>query len=169
MIDKEILTEFQAEAKKLVEELEEILEEMEGCDSYPSQPMERFAQRIDRIMGAAQTLNQLDPDNKGLRLVGALAQICKRMGYQAAQAKEARLLPFFSAFWADTLELVDALVSVVGDAKSTSQIQERYAQALLKRLEWLQSKVASSGASGGAPSSALNQSDVDALAAALKA
>ncbi len=67
----------------------EALEETSG--QFPAQQLEQFAQKIDRIMGAAQTISQLDPSNKGLQQIGAIAQIASGWDTKPQNTKLLRL------------------------------------------------------------------------------
>ena len=167
MIDSDILADFQAETKGLLEELEETVEKLETqVNVFPSAELEQFAQRIDRVMGAAQTLNQFDPNHLGLKRIGAIAQLCKKLGYTASQLKMPGLVPLFAAFWADTLEVLGELVDACADEAKTKQLTDSFSSVLQNRLTWLSEKVqkmAPAGTSGGAPLSA--QLDVDQLLA----
>lgn len=139
-LGKEIVKEFQLESKSLIRELEalvETLEEHEDTVEFPSNTLSEFAQRIDRIMGAARTIATFDPKHVGLKRVGSLCALCKRLGYTAAEKQDARLLPIFAGFWADTLENVEVLIDAVEDpARSTAAVQKT-TEVLQKRLAWL--------------------------------
>ncbi len=142
MIDKDILTDFQAEAKGLIEELESIVETLEdGGDTFPSTELEQFAQKIDRIMGAAETLNQFDANHMGLKRIGAISRLCKGMGYKAAQLKSPELIPLFAAFWADTLEALTGLIDAVADEEKSKTLAGSFSQVVQGRLHWLSEKI----------------------------
>jgi hypothetical protein len=167
MIDSDILADFQAETKGLLAELEDVVEKLEEqVTVFPAGELEQFAQRIDRIMGAAQTLAQFDASHQGLKRIGGIAQLCKKLGYTASQLKLPALVPIFAGFWADTLEVLGELVDAVGDEAKTKQLTDSFSSVLQNRLTWLSEKVqklAPAGISAGAPLSA--QLDVDQLLA----
>jgi chemotaxis protein histidine kinase CheA len=157
MIDQEILADFQAEAKGLLDELENVVELLEDAGGdFPDQELEHFAQRIDRIMGAAQTLSMLEPEHQGLVRIGAIAQICKRTGYRAAAAKRADLVPLFAAFWADTIDILRDLIDAVGDEAESARLANSSGKSLLTRLNWLSGKL-------GNEAPATDQSQLDDL------
>ena len=63
-LDPELLQEFQNECRSLLKELNtlvEALEETLPSDPFPASAIADFAQRIDRIMGAAETFEAMDP------------------------------------------------------------------------------------------------------------
>lgn len=143
----------------------EALEETSG--QFPAQQLEQFAQKIDRIMGAAQTIGQLDPGNKGLQQIGAIAQLCKRLGYKAAEYKTAALVPLFAAFWADTLDVVGDLVDALESEEKTAAVASNFAPVLQNRLTWLSEKVQAMGKASGADIQ--SQLDIDKLLAGFQA
>lgn len=171
MIDKDILADFQAEAKGLLTELNEVVESLEEeSEEFPTALLEQFAQRIDRIMGAAQTLNQLDPNHQGLLRIGAIAQLCKRLGYKAAEYKTKPLIPLFAAFWADTLEVVEELIDAVEDEAKSKAVSQAFSSVVQNRLTWLSEKVqqhapqAATAAGGG---KLADQMEIDKLLASM--
>jgi hypothetical protein len=142
MIDNDILSDFQKEAKGLLNELEPIVEKLEEVEEgFPSNELAQFAQRIDRIMGAAETLNQLDTNHQGLKRIGAIARLCKGLGYKAAELKTSELIPIFAAFWADTLEVLSGLIDAIADEAKSKSLADSSAKILQGRLDWLAAKV----------------------------
>ncbi len=121
-IDQEIIESFLVETKGLITELSVIVEKIEDSDgSDAPELLSEFAQKIDRIMGAAKTIATLDPEHEGLSRIGKIAEICKHMGYRAAETKKWALLPFFAGFWADVLNTVQELVDCLDDKTRTAE------------------------------------------------
>ncbi len=148
-MDKEILDEFKSETLGLVKELASIVDQLEDdFDTYPSQLMVDFSQRIDRIMGAATTVAMTEPDHIGLARVGQLTSLCKKLGHQAAAAKRAELIPIFAAFWADTVEVVQEIVQSLEDKEKCKVIADKFSGVLQKRLEWLSKHLGKSSPQG---------------------
>lgn len=142
-LDPELLQEFQNECRALLKELNgvvESLEEVQATDPFPAQMVSDFAQRIDRIMGAAETFEMMDPGNPGLAQIGKLCRICKILGNQASQKAQAKLTPLFAAFWADTLEILEELIDNLTPSEK-AVVWTQYIPVLQKRLEWLASHV----------------------------
>ncbi len=138
----DILTDFQKEAKDLLSELEPIVENLEETEGkFPAEELAQFAQKIDRIMGAAETLNQLDINHQGLKRIGAIARLCKGLGYKAAELKTTELIPLFAAFWADTLEVLSGLIDAAADEERSKSLADSFAKILQGRLDWLTGKV----------------------------
>jgi hypothetical protein len=145
-IDPEILNEFKAESKGLLAELQGIVERMEEVESasvFPEALLLEFAQKIDRIMGAVKTIALLEPNHEGLLLIGKLAEFCKVIGYKAAEKKNTAMLPIFSAFWADTIEVIESLLKCVENPEQTHKIAKEFPPILAQRLAWLKSKIES--------------------------
>ncbi len=168
MLDKEILDGFKEEAKGLLTELTEVVEKLEvPHKTFPAQLLEEYSQKIDRIMGAAKTLLMMAPELTSLKQVGAIAELCKTLGYKAAESKKAHLIPYFAAFWADVLETIEEMVDHVEDPNYSKGVATRFAGPLQKRLEWLKSKVIPpSPQNAESPTSekqTFDQMDIDAL------
>ena len=167
MLDMEILADFQTEAKGLLDELTEIVETLEeSSGTFPAADLEQFAQKIDRIMGAAQTLEQLSPGHAGLQRIGAIAQICKKLGYKAAEYKTISLIPIFAAFWADTIEVLGELVTSLNDEAKNRSLAASFASVLQNRLSWLGEKVQALGKASGADLQ--SQLEIDKIMAGFK-
>lgn len=141
-MDEEILSGFKQESQEILVELEKLIELMEANPQNPfEKELPEYSQKIDRIMGAAKTLSMEAPEHLGLKRIGAITALCKQLGYNAGLTKDPRLLPFFAAFFADTLEVLQELVGVVEDEAKSKEISQQYSSVLQKRLEWLASKV----------------------------
>lgn len=147
-IDKDILDGFIEESTLLLKELTGIAEQLEmPAETFPAKLLEDYSQIIDRIMGAAKTLLLLAPDHIGLQSIGKISEICKSMGYKAAERNEAAVIPLFAAFWMDVIEVLQELLEVIQDRDETIRIAKSFSPILQKRLEWLLSKV-NSGSQG---------------------
>lgn len=142
-MDTEILNEFKTESKQLIEDILKLLTDIENSENeFPGEKVDQFALKIDRIMGASKTLAMLDPENKGLVLMGQIAGICKSTGYKALAKKNIQSIPIFAAFWFDAIEVVSSLVDAIEDPVATNTIVAGADTTLKKRLEWLVAKVA---------------------------
>ena len=143
MLDQDILKGFKEESTSLLKELLGIIEKIESTDqkSFPANLLTDFAQKIDRIMGAAKTICMEVPEHMGLQKIGKLAELCKIIGYQAAESKNTALLPIFTAFWADTIEVMESLLTAFENEQQTAEITQSFSGILQKRLEWLMTRV----------------------------
>lgn len=157
-MDIEILEEFRKESKQILDELNSVVESLEDPKeaTYKSQLAE-FAQKIDRIMGTAKTIAMIEPDHMGLKRIGQIAALCKALGYKAAEATSMELLPLFSAFWADTLEVVGELMNSLEDDAKTKKIASEFSIAIEKRLTWLSQKALAADPTKGKLSDSLSK------------
>ena len=162
-MDAEILEGFREEANQILKELAPVVEALEEAASvFPADRLTEFAQKIDRIMGAAKTLGMLNPDHQGLKRIGLITEICKALGYKASEIKRSEVLPLFAAFWADTLDVVSELIDVLEDEVKSAAIADRFSLVLQKRLKWLSEKLAAFESTATAAKGS-EQIDVDAL------
>lgn len=143
MLDPEILEAFKEESHQLMEELNVVVEKLEEWDGeqFPSALLEEFAGKIDRIMGTAKTLLETDPQNKGLALLGKLGELCKATGYKAAAAGFSPLIPIFAGFWADTVEVIEKVITHVEKNEETQKTAAQSGALLQNRLTWLAKQV----------------------------
>lgn len=144
MLDKEILQDFSAESNGLLDELDLVVEALEDYDgaAFPSEPLREFAQKIDRVMGAAKTLSSMDPENSGIMFLGQIAELCKTIGYQAVALQRGSLIPIFAGFWAETLELMREVLALLGQDEKLAQLVRERSARMQGRLSWLAEKVA---------------------------
>ncbi|MEK6578454.1 MAG: hypothetical protein AABZ55_04445 [Bdellovibrionota bacterium] len=137
-----ILEIFKVESLKLIGELNGVVKVLENSHQiFPSELLEEFSQKIDRIMGTAQVINELNPKHLGLKRIGTIAELCKKIGYGAVEKKDVALLPIFAAFWADTLEVIGELLNALENEKATEKISREFSEVVQSRLEWLAKKV----------------------------
>jgi len=169
-LDPEILESFREESAKVLAELTEVVEMLEKVrGEFPAKLLEDYSQKIDRIMGAAKTIQMTAPDNVGLKRISKMSELCKKLGYKAAERKIPQLIPIFAAFWADVIEVVEELINALEDPVETESIATNYSPVLQKRLEWLASKVSKDnalehvGAAAGKSQAITNDIDVMSL------
>lgn len=126
----------------MLSELEGVVETLEQrTPEFPTKALEEFALKIDRIMGASRTIGMMDPDHAGLKRIGAIAELCKRLGYKAAEIKNPAFIPLFAGFWADTLEVLDELLDCLEDEAATKKVSQAFSSVVEKRLQWLSQKL----------------------------
>jgi hypothetical protein len=146
-LDESILSDFVTESKGLLEELTTVVDSLEDASGeFPEELLKEFALKIDRIMGAVKTLVQMDDvpagqENQGLVSIGKLAEVCKSLGYKAADKKNPALMPFFAAFWAETIEVIGELLDNFQNKEKTAEICKTFPLVLQNRLKWLLSKI----------------------------
>ena len=141
-LDNEIVEDFRSESEQLIAELNGVVESLESPgEEFPKELLEEFSQKIDRIMGACDTILTMDPEHKGLKRIGGISRICKSLGYAASQNPIPAAVPLFAAFWADTLEVMEELIENLEDEKASEEIAGDFSSVLQNRLEWLSDKV----------------------------
>lgn len=141
-LDPDILNDFRDETNGLLSELNAIVMRLEDHrGDFPDALLEEFAQKIDRVMGAAKTLSLMQPDHLALQRIGKLAEICKSLGYKTAEKQAADLVAYLAAFWADTIDVIEDLVTHLDDAEKNAEIAKNFSTVLQKRLEWLTKKL----------------------------
>lgn len=161
-LDSEIIKSFQAETNELLEELRNIIEKLEETkESFPKDLLQDFANKTDRIMGTADTFNNMYPGHKVFQQIVSFAALCKATGYKASTLNHAGLVVIFAAFWGDTVDILQELVDHVGDAEKLKEVTTSYAPVLQKRLLWLAQKIVT--ITKGTPAEAQGQINVDGL------
>jgi hypothetical protein len=143
-LDEDIIKDFQVESRTVLGELMEILgsiEDAEDADAFPAQLCGEFAQKIDRIMGAAKTLAMMEPEHRGLEIISKVCDVCKTLGYKAAEKEDASVLAILIAFWSDALEIIQNLLRAVANPERSREIADEFGDTLEKRLSWLSAKI----------------------------
>ncbi len=92
-------------------------------------------------MGAAKTLSMLDPEHVGLVTISKYAELCKGIGYRAAQAENPAVEPLVISFWADVLENLQTLLRTLSDKEKSAEASKGFSEVLNSRLEWIASKL----------------------------
>lgn len=142
VLDDEIIESFREEANTLLEELRTIINQLEDTeDSFPKDLLEEFANKTDRLMGTANTFDEMAPGNPVFQQIGKFGELCKVTGYKASTLNHQKLIPIFAAFWADTVDILQELVDNVGDAMKIKEVTHSYIPTLQKRLIWLAQQI----------------------------
>lgn len=110
---------------------------------FPAEELKEFAQKIDRVMGAAKNMGL---ESSGIVFVAKVSEACKTMGYQAVALQRVNLVPIFAAFWAETIEILSEVVAGLTDPKATAARVGTHSSRLQSRLAWLASRVAPANA-----------------------
>ena len=154
-LDKEIIDSFQEEANSILEELRGIIDQLEDSkDTFPKTLLEEFANKTDRIMGAAKTFGDMYPDHAVFGQIGKFGELCKATGYKASTLNHIGLVPIFAAFWADALDILDELCKNVGDPEKLKGVTTNYIPILQKRLVWLAQQIVTITKGAGAAEAA---------------
>jgi type III secretion system FlhB-like substrate exporter len=141
-LDKEIIDSFKEEANVILEELKSVIEKLEEVETeFPKELLEEFANKTDRIMGTANTFYTQFPDHEIFKQIGNFGGLCKATGYKASTLNYLPLIPIFAGFWADTLEIMEALCSNIENPEKIAEINKSSAPILQKRLVWLAEQI----------------------------
>lgn len=156
----EILKEFQDESKGYVSELMEILEYVEE-NIEENKKLEQFGQVVDRIMGAAKTLEGAYED-ESLKSISSYSELCKLIGYKASQLNQQdEFCAVVVAFLLDATEMLEELIDNVG---SSEKISQTLTSTFLSRLQMISTKFDSSlRGSVSAEGNASTQAEIDEL------
>jgi len=111
--DQTILDDFQAEARRLLVELHEVLKLSRPGFSH-RQTMGEFGQKVDRIMGAARTLPlNLSGEFQVLDQVSEYTSICKDLGYRCSQLDDnPQLYETTLQLLTEAIEILDQIFQV---------------------------------------------------------
>lgn len=137
-IDKEIVEDFVAESKTLIEDLIELLESIEG-DFSAVLRLADYGNNVDRIMGGAKSLALLVPEDHVLHMISDYTALCKAVGYKASQIKDnEQFYNICVALLLDATETLKTLMSRIHD--SGDVLKETVPQAFIERLRWVSSQ-----------------------------
>ena len=132
----QILAGFKRESLELIRQLFEILEDIDD-DFTKVAELEKFGQRVDRIMGGAKMI-ALDKEASHItHQIGVYTEICKTVAYKASQltANES-LFAVSVAFLTDATEALAAMVNSINSDESID-IEKLFNHAFLDRLRWI--------------------------------
>lgn len=151
---QDVVEDFIKESKSIYTQLEDVLDDYED-DPSPSK-LEHFGQVIDRVMGAAQTIEA--------HKTGKLCELGKIVSYKASQVTDQDLLNIVTSVLYDTVEvLIKVLHSI--EKERIEKVDNFNVDKFSSRLTWLEGKFKdikrSSVAIGGADE--MDQSSIDKL------
>lgn len=132
----ELLEEFKKESGKLVNELEELLDELEE-DFANKEKLNEFAQLIDRIMGSSQSLVSFGFEQSELKKLGDFAELCKQIGYRGINITEKSLYEVTIAFLWDAVESMKKLLESIDAKDSPKSISKLLVSTFISRLKWI--------------------------------
>jgi len=132
----DLLTAFKEESEKLISELEDLLDELEG-DFSSREKLNEFAQVIDRIMGSAQSLSSFGFKQDEIIKLGNFAELCKQVGYRGANLMDENFYDVTIAFLWDAIESMKKLLTSIGSKRQIKNISELLVSTFLSRLKWI--------------------------------
>jgi chemotaxis protein histidine kinase CheA len=125
----EIIEDFCKESEAIYNDLESMLEDYE--DNQDSKKLEEFGQVIDRVMGAAKSV---DADQTGL-----YCDLGKTISYKASQSMDKALLDIVVAVLFDTVEILQVMNKTIASDK-IEKVSGINLEAFGTRLRWLADK-----------------------------
>ncbi|MBX3040516.1 MAG: hypothetical protein KF789_07420 [Bdellovibrionaceae bacterium] len=162
-VDQEILSEFLAESKSLVSEAGGILEAIEGEPKLSLRLLE-YANRVDRIMGAARSLATLAGPDHALHLLGDYTGLCKAVGTRGAQlaSKNEQIFDVTVSFLLDANDFISELLPRLDEPASV--LKKEMQGTFVDRLRWLADlyRAAPEEKKAG-PAGGLGQGEIDEL------
>ncbi len=150
---KEIIDDFCLESEKLFDELETHLNILEE-DLTKTTELEKFGQIIDRIMGAAKSIQAQE--------IATFCELGKVIGYKASQVREIPLIEVVVAILFDALDLLRKMIKSLKDGNNNS-MKNLNTKAFTTRLTWLSNKFKDIERSSCAVDGNLNQNSIDDL------
>lgn len=134
-LDKEILNDFYLESKSLIEEMIELLENMEG-DFSQKESLKVFANKIDRIMGAAASIALMADQDHGLNLVTDYTSLCKMVAYKGADIpNNTELYDVTVALLLDAVEALNILIYKI--ELPMAELKQVISPNFIERLRWV--------------------------------
>lgn len=125
----EVVEDFCKESGAIYEEIEEMLEDYE--DEPSPDKLEKFGQTIDRVMGAAKSI---DAHQSGL-----YCELGKTISYKASQCEDKQLLDIVVAVLFDTVEILKSMNKNIIIEKE-EKVDGVNVEAFASRLHWLANK-----------------------------
>jgi chemotaxis protein histidine kinase CheA len=127
----EIVQEFCQESRLILSELDLLLE---GLELNPSdfKSLEVFGQKVDRIMGAAKSLE--------FHQMGIISEFCKTISYKSAQSKNTDLVTIVVAFLFEAIEVLKDMFNNLENNKP-AELGPAFIKTILSRLEFISGRL----------------------------
>ncbi len=130
----EFIVDFKVEAKKLVTDMTDILEGLEG-DFSLKEGLNDYGQLVDRILGGAKSLELNSESPRNLQDIGNYAEICKLVAYSGSQiSKNEGLYNIVVALLLDATEMLGEMI-LATDTGEEKNIKELLSTTFLERLK----------------------------------
>ena len=131
-MDEEIVREFCFEARGILSELAPLLEDLE-LNPKNFKALENFGQKVDRIMGAAKSLE--------FHQMGTISEFCKTISYKSAQCKSTELVVIVVAFLFEAVEILNQMIDNLEHNKP-AELEPATIKIILSRLEFINGRLA---------------------------
>lgn len=125
----DVVLDFVNESDEIYNEIEEILESYE--DEPANEKLEKFGQTIDRVMGAAKSMDA--------HQTGLYCELGKTISYKASQVEDKQLLDIVVAVLFDTVDILKSMNKNILIEK-VEKVDGVNLEAFASRLSWLADK-----------------------------
>jgi len=125
----EVILDFCNESDRIYNEIEEILEDYE--DEPDTKKLEVFGQTIDRVMGAAKSIEAYQS--------GLYCELGKTISYKASQCEDKNLLDIVVAVLFDTVDILKSMNKNI-IIEREEKVDGVNLEAFASRLHWLADK-----------------------------
>jgi chemotaxis protein histidine kinase CheA len=127
----EIVQEFCQESRLILSELDPLLQ---GLELNPSdfKSLEVFGQKVDRIMGAAKSLE--------FNQMGIISEFCKTISYKSAQSKNTDLVTIVVAFLFEAVEILEEMFKNLEQNKP-GELDPSTIKTIISRLEFISGRL----------------------------
>lgn len=126
---QDMVQDFCKESKDIFNGLENLLEDYE--ETPAPEILEEFGQRIDRVMGAAKSLEA--------NTMGAFCELGKTISYKASQANDQKLLDIVVSILFDTIDILQKVNSKI-KVDQIEDVENLNLDAFGTRLHWIADK-----------------------------
>lgn len=164
-IDKDIVKDFVIESKRIIHELVDLLESIEGDFSQVLR-LEEYGQKVDRIMGGAKSLALLATLEHPLHMVADYAALCKAVGYKASQIQSnAQFYDICVALLLDATETLSDWVVALEEETPIEDLKQSLSSTFLERLRWVSNQFGADvrGSVDAQKSKKMDQNEIDEL------
>lgn len=137
---KAMLINFADESDEILTDIEGTIEAIENGESGP-EAFADFAQKVDRIMGCASSLNLLNIPEVAVALesIGHISMGCKTLGYRATQIKQPEIVIIAAGFLAEAVEVLHEAINDL--RKGYISLDADRTARMGQRLGWLCEKL----------------------------
>lgn len=163
-IDKDIVKDFVNESKRIIKDLVDLLESIEG-DFSQVLLLEGYGQKVDRIMGGAKSLALMVPAEHPLHMVADYAALCKAVGYKASQIQgNPQFFDICVALLLDATETLSEWIDAL-DEDLEVDLKNSLSSTFLERLRWVSNQFGSDVRSSvdAQKSKKMDQNEIDEL------
>ncbi len=128
---EEIIAEFTQDCDQIILDLEDTLEYLED-HTHDFKKLEEFGQKVDRIMGAAKSLD--------FHIMGEISEFCKSICYKAGHAKNETISNIVIAFLFDAVEGLKIITKALKET-GNEELPEVNKKTIMGRLHFISDRL----------------------------